>query len=274
MGAIGTSGRFAIYREQPILTVTLFDDTVVWGSGKWSSPLTASAVRYDLGGFVNGGDIDDAGITGQATLTIDGNLNPNSLNHGSYAVSFERNTLVSAMGYGIPAGPISRADGFVVTKRPITITANSVASVYGEPISLQYSVSPSTDVSGLRGSDQVPGSLAGVTSTSNVGEYDITQGSVAAPNGNYALTFVPGKYTVTQRPLRIVADSKSMVFGGNLPQLTYSYESESSGRGLLSVDQMSGALYVPAGSGSDIGTYPIVEKDDIMCIYSKWYRKL
>jgi hypothetical protein len=56
--------------------------------------------------------------------------------------------------------------------------------------------------------------------TSNVGSYAITQGTLA-DSSNYALTYVGNNLTVTAAALSIVADAESRAYGDANPTLTY-----------------------------------------------------
>ena len=84
-----------------------------------------------------------------------------------------------------------------ITAKDITVTANAVTQVYGDmEQALTYKVN------GLVADDTLSGTLeraAGKT----VGEYEITQGTLA--NSNYIIHFTGGKYTITKRDLTITA---------------------------------------------------------------------
>ena len=94
------------------------------------------------------------------------------------------------------------------------------------------------------------------TSSSSVGSYPITQGTLAA-TGNYTVgTFNPATLTVNPAPLTVSATSKSMTYGGAVPALTYTYS------GLVNGDtsaNFSGGLATTATSSSNVGSYPITQ---------------
>src|SRR5690606_33137494 len=77
----------------------------------------------------------------------------------------------------------------------------------------------------------------------------IRQGSLNNPN--YAITFVDGTLTITQRPITVTAASPSKVHGDADPALTYTI---TSGR-LVGDDTLSGSL--TRDPGEDVGTYAI-----------------
>ena len=95
------------------------------------------------------------------------------------------------------------------------------------------------------------------TSSSNVGGYPITQGTLAA-TGNYTInTFNPSTLTVTPAPLTVTATNESMTYGGTVPTpLTYTYT------GLVNSDSsatFTGSLVTTATSSSNVGGYPITQ---------------
>ena len=75
--------------------------------------------------------------------------------------------------------------------------------------------------SGLVNGDTLSGLLAtSATTTSNVGSYGITQGTLAA-SSNYALSYVGANLTVTAAPLTVTADAQTRLYGAANPALTY-----------------------------------------------------
>ena len=72
--------------------------------------------------------------------------------------------------------------------------------------------------------------------TSNVGGYGITQGTLAA-SGNYVLNYTGNNLTVGQRAITVTADAKSRAYGEANPALTY----QVGGSGLVNGDTLSGA---------------------------------
>src|SRR5208337_3116906 len=101
------------------------------------------------------------------------------------------------------------------------------------------------------------GSLATTaTSSSNVGDYPITQGTLAA-TGNYTIgTYDPGTLTVIAAPLTVTATNESMTYGGTVPVLGYTYT------GLVNGDisaTFTGSLVTAATSSSNVGGYPITQ---------------
>ena len=93
-----------------------------------------------------------------------------------------------------------------MTAAPLTVTANAQSKIYGAANpTLTY-----TDT-GLVNGDTLSGLLATTaTTTSNVGAYAITQGTLAA-SPNYALSYVGANLTVTAAPLTVTANAQTMI---------------------------------------------------------------
>ena len=108
-----------------------------------------------------------------------------------------------------------------ITPRPVTVTADAKTKVYGDadPAPLTYAITTGS----LAFSDVFAGSLARDPGE-NVGDYDITQGSLALST-NYTLTYVSAKLSITPRPVTATADAKTKIYGDADPALTYQISS-------------------------------------------------
>ena len=137
-------------------------------------------------------------------------------------------------------------------QRAITVTADAQSRAYGDANpALTYQVGGS----GLVNGDTLSGGLAtSATTTSNVGTYGITQGTLAA-SGNYALNYTGNNLTVGQRAITVMADAKSRAYGDANPALTY----QVGGAGLVNGDTLSGGLATSATTASNVGTYGITQ---------------
>src|SRR4029079_15419952 len=104
--------------------------------------------------------------------------------------------------YPITQGTVSAGGNYALTyvgdnvtigQRALTVTADPKSMVYGNAVpSLTQQVTSGSLVNG----DALSGSLAtSASSTANVGNYPITQGTVSA-GGNYALTYVGDNVTI------------------------------------------------------------------------------
>ncbi len=87
--------------------------------------------------------------------------------------------------------------------------------------------------------------------TSNVGIYDIEQGTLGSPN--YRVSFIKGTLEVKQRSLVVTADSFSRLYGDANQALTYSTPNG----GLVNGDTLTGSLETVATQTSNVGTYEI-----------------
>ncbi|MFG1466311.1 MBG domain-containing protein [Xanthobacter sp. DSM 24535] len=213
------------------LTVTADAKSMVYGD---SVPVLSYAVSGD--GLVNGDTLSGALITAASSTS----------NVGAYAIT--QGTLAASSNYAVTYVGANLA----VTPRALTVTADAKSMVYGDSVPvLSYAVSGD----GLVNGDTLSGALiTAASSTSNVGAYAITQGTLAA-SANYAVTYVGANLAVTPRALTIAADAKSMVYGDGVPSLTYAV----GGSGLVNGDTLSGALASSASSASNVGAYAITQ---------------
>src|SRR5205823_1305017 len=86
----------------------------------------------------------------------------------------------------------------------------------------------------------------------DVGEYAITQGSVAL-SSNYTLTFVGAKLTIGKRSVEVSADAQSKVYGEDDPALGYQITKGS----LAYSDHFTGSL--DRAPGQNVGAYNITK---------------
>src|SRR5439155_1011598 len=133
--------------------------------------------------------------------------------------------------------------------RPITVTPDSNQfKNYGDPDpALTYTITSGSLVTG----DSFSGALARDPG-SNVGMYNITQGTLAL-NANYNLTFTTGvKFEIKKRPVQVTADAGQFkIYGDSDPTLTYAITSGS----VVTGDSFSGML--SRDPGNNVGTYAI-----------------
>jgi hypothetical protein len=144
---------------------------------------------------------------------------------------------------------ITYAPGILsVTPAPLTITAGNASRVYGAATNPTISAS----FAGLVGSDTVAGLVctSAANASSAVGEYPTTcSGGVA---GNYTITYVPGKLTVTPAPLTITAGSVSRQYGvATNPAIPPLFG------GLIYADTVAAvSCFSAADASSPVGEYP------------------
>jgi hypothetical protein len=140
------------------------------------------------------------------------------------------------------------SDYFEITKRPITVVANSGQSkIYGEPNPSSYTYT--LTAGSLVGTDNFTGGP-----NRNYGEsaglYTIHQGNLTL-GSNYLLTFVSDNFEIIAAPITILADAnQSKVYGEADPIYTYTVIGN-----LLNNDNFSGTL--SRVSGENVGLYAI-----------------
>src|SRR5205085_9530486 len=86
-----------------------------------------------------------------------------------------------------------------------------------------------------------------------VGNYATTATATGAVLSNYNVTYVPGNFSITTRPVTITAGAKTRIYGTPDPALTYNITSGS----LAAGDSFAGSL--TRAPGSNVGTYPILQ---------------
>ncbi|KMQ50236.1 Endo-1,4-beta-glucanase, partial [Chitinispirillum alkaliphilum] len=132
-----------------------------------------------------------------------------------------------------------------VQRRGLEIIAGEGTKTYGdEDPELAYTLNGE-----LVGQDSIVGNLTREAGE-DVGTYAITVGNLSAGD-NYLLTFVGNTFTVNPRPLTVKADSQSMAYGDEEPELTFDIINGS----LVDGDSFSGSLQRVAGL--DVGIYSI-----------------
>ena len=194
------------------------------------------ALTYQVSGSgLANGDTLSGALATSATI---------SSNVGAYGIT--QGTLAASSNYALNYA----AANLTVGQRAITVTADAKSRAYGDANpALTYQVGGS----GLVNGDTLSGALAtSATTSSNVGTYGITQGTLAA-SGNYALNYTGANLTVTQRAITVTADAKSRAYGDANPALTY----QVGGSGLANGDTLSGALATSATAASNVGAYGI-----------------
>ncbi len=138
-----------------------------------------------------------------------------------------------------------------ITAREISITAESSEKVYGDQ-DPQFNYTVSGEPANW---DYFNGSL-GRTGTEDVGIYTINLGDLTISgsyNGidNYDVTFNEAAFTITARPITIVANQVSKMYGDEDPELTY----ELNGNLYFEEDEFTGAL--AREEGETVGDYNI-----------------
>ena len=164
------------------VVVTALGGSSTYGSSPANPGLSASGLQNGedvsvLTGLANSFGIVGTTAAGTHTLTVTG-------------TNGDSNYIVDSTVNGT----------WTVDARPITVTADNLSRIYGDANpALTYVVGGD----GLVNNDTLSGGLAtAATSTSNVGGYAITQGSLAAST-NYLLSYLPGTLTIDPATLTV-----------------------------------------------------------------------
>jgi filamentous hemagglutinin family protein len=217
----------------PASTTKIYGDTFANFNG------TVSGLRQGVSGAYQG----DGGINWTGSPVFNSSGLAATAGVGTYAITLSGLTGIN--GYSVDT---SATGTLSVLPRLLTIAVDPLSRLYGNANpTLTYTVG------GLVNGDTLSGALAtSATTTSNVGSYAISQGSLSA-GSNYVLAFSGADLTVTPRSLTVTADAISRLYGNANPALTYTL----GGDGLVGSDTLSGALATAAGATSNVGSYAI-----------------
>ena len=193
---------------------------------------------------MNGEDASVIGGALQTSATLTSNVGAYAITNGLYSTNYA----ISYTGANLS-----------VTARPITVTADSLTKHYGASIpTLTYTVGGD----GLVNGDTLSGALATTaTASSDVGTYDITQGTLAA-SSNYTITkFTPGTLTVDAAglTLTITPDAVTKTYGQSIVLTDYVAD------GLQNGDSLSGVTLTSAGTAASAhaGSYDIIPSNAV-----------
>ena len=233
-GTLGVGGNYALTYQGATLTVTARPISITADAQSRVYGDANPALTYQIGGrgLANGDTLSGVLATGATPASAVGGF---AITQGSLAAS--ANYAVAFTGATLS-----------VTPRPISIAADAQTRIYGDANpTLSYQIGGR----GLANGDALTGALsAAATARSDVGQYGIAQGSLAA-GSNYALTFSGAQLTVTPRALTVTADAQRRAYGDANPALTYQ------AAGLVNGDALSGALTTDATVRSGVGAYAI-----------------
>ena len=224
-GVVYTASYTVTKRE---IDVTVENKTSVYGETLETLTATTTDSVANAEGLENIVSLAKQDGTAAGTYAITG-----TCTNGNYTVNFTNGT-------------------YTITKREVTVTVNSASSLYGNDIaSLTATV---TKGSVLEADGTVYTLSTTATSASNVGSYDITG---TCTNDNYQVTFVntADAYAITQRPVAVVIDDKTSVYGENLVSLTMRYAEGS--LQLVDGQTLTQVVTLTKAQGTDAGTYAI-----------------
>lgn len=143
----------------------------------------------------------------------------------------------------------------IITKAPLTVTADAKVKVYGEvDPALTYVVKP-TDLRNGDAATVVTGGLERV-SGQNIGNYAINNKNLTATN--YTINYVGAELTITKASLTVTAEAKTKVYGAADPALTYVVKNTDLKNGDVAT-VVTGDLERVVGQ--DVGNYAINNKN-------------
>ena len=204
----------------------------------WSN----DALTYDATAQVPTATVSNAVEGDNVTVTVTGA----ETNVGeSYTATA---TALSDANYKLPTEGLTHT--FTIIAAALTVTADAQTKVYGDDDpTLTYTA---TGFQGSETTDIMKGALAR-TEGNNVGEYDITKGTLVAPN--YTITFTSAKFTITPATLNVTADGQSKLYGALDPEFTYTVEG-------LKYEDTKEAVFegtLTRAVGEEVGIYAITQ---------------
>ena len=162
---------------------------------------------------------------------------PTAKNAGSYEVYYKA---IANSGYvdAIPSSPVT----VVISKAPLTITANDNTITYGDDPagSVEYSGFVNEETASVLGGSLV---ITGYSQYDDVGTYTITPDGLTSDN--YEITFVPGTLTVNPKEVGLTWGNTALNYDGSerVPTVTAT--------GLVNGDEIGVTV---TGGQTDIGT--------------------
>ncbi|ULX58047.1 filamentous hemagglutinin N-terminal domain-containing protein, partial [Ectothiorhodosinus mongolicus] len=257
LAAIGNTGTFAVYREQPILTVTPGT-----ASNQYGDTPDLTSVTANLTGFVNGDAEGQAGINGTAEFTTTAT---DASNVGDYDITYTSG-LLSAIGYGFENN--TNIDGFSVTQRSLIIqgsrTYDGTTVVNADRLSLEGLVVG--EELGLEGSLELVnkhvGGPVGIQSLSGLTLLNGTNGLAS----NYQLTLEGGNnITILQAPLSVTTTDVVRLYDGSLNAAGTAIVVSGSNTQLFGDDSLSGGVFTftngNAGEGKTVAVSGVTVND-------------
>jgi Bacterial Ig-like domain (group 3)/MBG domain (YGX type)/Right handed beta helix region len=228
-GTLATDSNYALHFNGNTLTIT-------------PAPLTVTANPVTKVYGTSDPSLTD-GVTGLVDVTVDGVTIDDTVATvvtGALARAHSRTRAGEQVGdYAITQGTLAAGNNYTIaftgaalaiTPAPLTVTANAQTEVYGaaDPtFTVATTGLVDATVDGVTIDDLaasvLSGSLtraqSGTLAGEQVGDYAITQGSLAA-DSNYTMSFNGGTLGITPATLSVVANPETKVYGTDDPGLT------------------------------------------------------
>ena len=143
-----------------------------------------------------------------------------------------------------------------ITAASVIVTANDVSKVYGDD-----DPELTAKVTGLADGDTVSYTISRATGE-NAGEYEITV-TGDATQGNYSITYMPGKFTINKAAVTVTPDKKNKFYGDADPALTATVTVAGRANGNTSLLDGEEIHYtLTRAEGENVGTYAITAAND------------
>ncbi|KAB7627956.1 filamentous hemagglutinin N-terminal domain-containing protein [Alkalilimnicola sp. S0819] len=250
-------GRYAMFREQPLLSVSPEAAGMVYGGAQ--PDYTAV-----YGGLVNGDSAPLASGTATWTTAAGGTSAGGHRVVGSYDVAYNGG-LVSGLGYGFTDDAASLAE-LTVSKRSLGLSLRGTSErVYDGSTAIGFS-GYTVSANGMLAGDDLTvatGNLTGFVDR-NVGSNKVVTftgfGLSGADTGNYQLVSgaAHSNASITPRPVTVTADAQRKLAGEPDPVLSYRTDCGAlqADCGLVAGERLQGALSRQAGRAA--GVYRIL----------------
>ncbi len=236
----GSSSKYNISLNPGTLTITkaLLEVIAIDKVMTYGSEIPVLDISYD--GFLN--DDTQLDITVPTISTSASSIS----NVGTYEITLQEG---SANNYELSLNPGT----LTVTKANLEVTAEDKEMIYGNIVPI-LDLSYSGFLNGDTKLDiQEPTITTLASSTSDVGDYEITLAGGSSINYNFLLN--PGTLKITKALLVVTAHNYVMTYGSDIPELDINYDGFLNGDS--DEDIMLPSISTSASSTSDVGIYEI-----------------
>jgi len=213
----------------------------------------------DLVGFTVG--LNNVFTNDRVTATGTGQYATKDAGTGlSYTINNLSLAGLDSQNYQFSSGSYTGTDG-QISKAHLTVSANPASKIYGEAnptfaATVSGFVNGETfSSSGVTGSPSLS-SVASSTTSVGTATISVGSGSLSATNYDFSQT-VDSTLTINPRPLNVVANAATKIYGDANPLFSFTAETSSTGRGLINGDTLSGLLNTTATTNSAVSSYPI-----------------
>jgi filamentous hemagglutinin family protein len=193
------SGAYVVYREQPVIGVTLS------ASKTYDAQAFSGGSGFATSGFVNGDT--DAILTG--TAVYGGNAQ-GAVNAGTYAMT------VSGVGNSLGYAMDLQAGTLTIDKAALTVTASDAAKTYDGQA---FSGGNGLSYSGFASGDNAANSLGGTVAYGGAAQGAVSAGSYALTasgltSANYDISYTGGSLNVAKAALTVTAIDAAKTYDG------------------------------------------------------------